>query len=91
MKFLFVFLLGATATATLHAAQNELVKAKDGSGVFGYKDAPKLPRCEWFVHDPDRPLPPEVKPGKPIAFTPPPTDTEVLFDGKNLSKWAETD
>jgi hypothetical protein len=43
--------------------QSKLVKAKDGSGIIGYKDTPILPWCGFHVHDPDRPAPPKVTPG----------------------------
>ncbi|MCP4250895.1 MAG: hypothetical protein GY778_27980, partial [bacterium] len=33
------------------------VFAKDGSGVFGYKDTPVQPWSGYHVHDPDRPKP----------------------------------
>jgi len=65
----------------------DLVKAKDGSGVYGYKDTPKLPWCQWLVHDPDRPAPKRVDPGKAGPTAPIPADAIVLFDGKDLSKW----
>jgi len=42
---------------------------------------------KWKVHDPDRPLPPVVDPGPENAPVPPPSDAEVLFDGKDLSLW----
>jgi hypothetical protein len=64
-----------------------LVQAKDGSGVFGYKDTPKLPWCDYLVHDPDRPAPKRVQPAPPSAPMAPPSDAIVLFDGKDLSKW----
>jgi hypothetical protein len=74
--------------ASLHLASGaDLVKAKDGSGVYGYKDTPKLPWCEWLVHDPDRPAPPRIDPGKSLAPAPIPEDAVVLFDGKDLSRW----
>jgi hypothetical protein len=68
----------------------ELVFAKDGSGVYGYKDTPILPWCGYHVHDPDRPAPPRVDPGPPLPPTPPPSDALVLFDGRDLSKWQPT-
>lgn len=70
---------------TLYAA--DLVEAKDGSGVYGYKDTPKLPWCEWLVHDPDRPAPKRVDPGPAPAPLPVPADAILLFDGKDTSKW----
>jgi hypothetical protein len=65
----------------------DLVYAKDGSGVFGYKDTPKLPWCQWLVHDPDRPNPRRVDPGKAGPPASVPADAVVLFDGKDLSQW----
>jgi hypothetical protein len=65
----------------------ELEHAKDGSGVYGYKDTPKLPWCRWLVHDPDRPAPKRVDPGKTAPPAPVPSDAIVLFDGKDASKW----
>ena len=49
---------------------------------------------KWKIHDPERPLPPVVDPG--TASTQdlpgrPPSDAVVLFDGKDLSKWAYKD
>ena len=40
----------------------ELDHAKDGSGVCGYKDTPKLPWYGWRVHDCDRPAPKRINP-----------------------------
>ncbi len=73
---------------TLAAA--ELVHARDGSGVYGYKDTPKLPWCEWLCHDPDRPAPPRVDPGPAGPPAPFPADAIVLFDGSNIARWRET-
>jgi len=70
----------------------DLVFAKDGSGVYGYKDTPKLPWCEFLVHDPDRPAPKRINPGPaPAAPAPVPADALVLFDGKDLSKFLPSD
>jgi hypothetical protein len=52
----------------------DLVHARDGSGVYGYKDTPVLPWCGFHVHDPDRPAPV-------------PSDATVLFAGPDLSVW----
>ena len=65
----------------------DLAHAKDGSGVYGYTDTPKLPWCQWLVHDPDRPNPKRVDPGKPGPPAPVPADAIVLFDGKDTSQW----
>ncbi len=74
-----------------HAAPAaELVHARNGSGVYGYKDTPKLPWCEWLVHDPDRPAPPKVDPGPAGPPAPVPADALVLFDGKDVSPWTSS-
>ncbi|MCP5117121.1 MAG: DUF1080 domain-containing protein [bacterium] len=60
------------------------VFAKDGSGVFGYKDTPVQPWSGYHVHDPDRPKSKRADPGKPGQ---PPSDAVILFDGTDLSQW----
>jgi hypothetical protein len=48
----------------------------------------------WKIHDPNRPLPPVIDPGTPSTQElpgHPPSDAVVLFDGKDLSKWAHED
>jgi len=69
----------------------ELVQASNGSGVYGYKDTPQLPWCEWRVHDPDRPAPRRVDPGKAGPPAAVPADAVVLFDGHDLSPWQPSD
>jgi Domain of Unknown Function (DUF1080) len=69
----------------------DLVYAKDGSGVCGYKDTPKLPWCNWLVHDPDRPAPKRIDPGPAPAPAPAPSDAIVLFNGKDLAQWQAGD
>lgn len=74
--------------------QSKLVKAKDGSGIVGYKDTPILPWCGYHVHDPDRPAPPKVTPGRlGIAgnASTAPSGATILFDGADLSKWKSSD
>jgi hypothetical protein len=71
----------------LSASAADLVKAKDGSGVYGYKDTPKLPWCQWLVHDPDRPNPVRVDPGPAPAPAPVPSDAVALFNGKDTARW----
>lgn len=76
------------AAATLSAQPKPgQVYAKDGSGVFGYKDTPVQPWSGYHVHDPDRPAPPKVNPGDASG---PPADAIVLFDGSDLSAWQES-
>ncbi len=65
----------------------EVIKAKDGSGIPGYKDTPIQPWSGYHVHDPDRPAPRRVQPGSAGGA---PSDAVVLFDGTNLSKWERT-
>src|SRR2546425_2664579 len=49
---------------------------------------------KWKIHDPERPLPPVVDAGTSSTQDSPgraPSDAVVLFDGKDLSKWAHKD
>lgn len=69
------------------SAADDRAYASDGSGVYGYRDTPKLPWCPWRVHDPDRPNPKKVDPGPPSSPAPAPADAIVLFDGHDGSKW----
>lgn len=80
-------------TCSTTALAPELVKAKDGSGTVGYKDTPILPWCGYRAHDPDRPAPPKVTPGKPSEEkATAPSDAIPLFHGeKNLSRWQPSD
>ena len=56
--------------------------------IEGFRDTPLLPGTKWHVHDPDRPQPPVVTPGETFSLNAPaPSDAEVLFNGKDLSKW----
>jgi 3-keto-disaccharide hydrolase len=61
--------------------------ARQQPGELGYTDTPMLPNQPWHVHDPARPHPPIITP----ASTPggAPSDAIALFDGKDLSKWAQ--
>ena len=75
------FTLFATAlclTIVLGAQQ------KKGADL-GFTDTPILPGQKWHVHDPDRPHPRVVTPGKEPGAAP--SDAIVLFDGKDFSKW----
>jgi hypothetical protein len=89
MKRIFI-VTGLILSRALLLSAAELVKAKDGSGVYGYKDTPKLPWCEWLVHDPDRPAPPKVAPGPAAAPAPAPADAVMLFGGKDTLAWTDS-
>ncbi|MGD0411390.1 MAG: DUF1080 domain-containing protein [Verrucomicrobiota bacterium] len=55
--------------------------------IEGFKEH-MIAGTKWYQHDPDRPQPPIVTPGAAFSqMAPPPSDAEVLFDGKDLSKW----
>jgi hypothetical protein len=56
-------------------------------GELGYDDTPVIPGQKWKVHDVNRPAPPMVTPGAAPGAAP--SDALVLFDGKDLSKWAQ--
>jgi hypothetical protein len=68
----------------------DLVKARDGSGVYGYRDTPIQPWSGFHVHDPDRPVPRRIFTAGPAQPLTPPSDALVLFDGKDLSHWQKT-
>jgi hypothetical protein len=83
---------GAVCLVALGIAAPELVAAegaaKQGERIEGFRDTPLLPGGKWHVHDPDRPQPRVVTPGETFSQNaPPPSDAEVLFDGKDLAKW----
>ncbi|MBC8097492.1 MAG: DUF1080 domain-containing protein, partial [Akkermansiaceae bacterium] len=66
--------------------------AADGTNrteqIDGFRNTPMLPGSQWHLHDPDRPQPRVVTPGATFSQNAPaPSDAEVLFDGKDLSKW----
>lgn len=69
----------------------DLAYAKDGSGVYGYKDTPVQPWSSFRVHDPDHPVPKRVNPGPVPAPSAAPSDAIVLFDGKDLSQCLPSD
>src|SRR5260370_34246082 len=76
----------APALCLLAAALTMPAQQKKNADL-GFTDTPILPGMKWHVHDPDRPHPRVVTPGaNPGA---PPSDAIVLFDGKDLGKWAQ--
>jgi hypothetical protein len=58
----------------------------EGNAVIGYTNMAEIPGTPWRIHDAARPQPPVVAPGS--ALSQPPADAIVLFDGKDLSRWA---
>ncbi len=72
--------------AVLFAAGALLAQQRPNPDL-GFTDTPILPGQKWHVHDPDRPYPPVVTPA--AAPGAPPSDAVVLFDGHDLSKWAQ--
>lgn len=52
---------------------------------LGYTDTPMLPGLPYRVHDPARPHPPVVTPAAQAGGAP--SDSIVLFDGRDLSQW----
>ncbi|MCC6352723.1 MAG: DUF1080 domain-containing protein [Verrucomicrobiae bacterium] len=72
--------------APLPAAAAEHVLGKDGTP--GYRDTEVIPGTQWHKHDPDRPVPPVVTPGKAGAA---PSDAIILFDGHGLANFEPTE
>jgi hypothetical protein len=58
-------------------------------GVAGFQDTPLQPDGKWHVHDPARPQPPIVTPGKFSTQATAPSDAIVLFNGTDLSNWID--
>jgi hypothetical protein len=82
MRKTTLFVLALAVVAIL-AAQQQKAPNPD----LGFTDTPILPGLKWHVHDPDRPHPKVVTP--PATPGGAPSDAIVLFDGKDLSKWAQ--
>jgi len=69
-------------------AQTNAISTNYGDVIEGFTNTPMLPGGKWHQHDPNRPQPPVVTPGDTFSQNaPPPSDAEILFDGKDLSKW----
>ena len=86
-------LIGSAAAAVnvtraFQAAGAAPAAAPPARAPEGFTDTPMQPNGKWHVHDPARPIPPAVTPGKTFSQgAPPPSDATVLFDGTDLSKW----
>jgi hypothetical protein len=83
-------ILGRTLTAGVVLALVAIAAAARAPSAqqntdLGYTDTPMLPGQPWRVHDPTRPHPRVVRPGRAPGDAP--SDAVVLFDGTNLSKW----
>lgn len=67
-----------------------VAQTRHHGSLMGYTDTPMLPGGKWHVHDLHRPQPVKITAGACGTQTTaglPPSDAEVLFDGKDLSKW----
>ena len=89
MKKIFIAAALAATTANLALAQNTKNVEVTIDGVTGFQDTPMQPDGKWHVHDPARPQPPIVTPGKFSQTATPPSDATVLFDGTDLSHWTD--
>jgi hypothetical protein len=58
----------------------------DRNAIIGFTKLAEIPGTPWRIHDASRPHPRVVTPGATPGA--PPADAIVLFDGKDLSKWA---
>jgi hypothetical protein len=87
-----IFALTSIVANSQTAANKPVGEAPKGrTSPVGYDDTPMLPGQPWRVHDIKRPHPPVVQPGTESSQERPgrpPSDAIVLFDGKDLSKWA---
>src|ERR1700722_3300215 len=80
------FCLLALGVAALAFAADD--PPKQAEKIDGFRDTPMLPGGKWHLHDADRPQPRVIAPGATFSQgAPAPSDAEVLFDGKDLSKW----
>src|SRR5438874_9385089 len=78
IPFLLAIVASSSAFGLLRGAEHAPV---------GYTDTPMRPGGKWHVHDPNRPQPRVVTPGRTVGDAP--SDAIVLFDGKDLSKWRD--
>jgi hypothetical protein len=62
---------------------------RDASGaIIGFTALAEIPGTPWRIHDAARPHPRVITPGATPGSAP--SDATVLFDGKDLSKWAHS-
>jgi len=84
--------LFATALITGGILLLGLARSAQHETGMGYEDTPMLPGGKWHVHDAKRPQPVKVTAGTCSTQERaglPPSDAEVLFNGKDLSKWKD--
>jgi len=90
MNKLVITVAIAAVAANVALAQTKKNTEVTIDGVVGFQDTPLQPDSKWHVHDPARPQPPVVTPGKSFSENAaPPSDAIVLFDGKDLSHWRD--
>jgi hypothetical protein len=83
-----IYTLVLLAALAIHLPALAADGAPAGVNTDGFTNTPIIPGTIWHIHDPNRPQPPVVTPGvSPTLGAPPPSDAELLFDGKDLSKW----
>ena len=62
---------------------------RDASGaIIGFTALAEIPGTPWRIHDAARPHPRAITPGATPGAAP--SDAILLFDGKDLSKWAHS-
>src|SRR5690242_3856601 len=92
MKALLLIAAGAMLAAQQQPprppAKGPEIDPSHGDDVRGYNDTPQIPGQKWKVHDMERQRPKKITPA-PYFMEGPPSDAEVLFDGKDLSKWEQ--
>jgi hypothetical protein len=76
-RLLAILLVVASAVVVSHSQV---------TAPLGYTDTPMLPSLPYRVHDPARPHPAVISPASQPGGAP--SDAIVLFDGRDLSKWA---
>jgi hypothetical protein len=76
----------APAAPAVPNPQGPVRDARDA--VIGFTNMAEIPGTPWRIHDAARPHPPSVTPGS--APGAPPSDAIVLFDGKDVSQFAQT-
>ena len=84
---LLILLFSIIILGGLLALGAEQTKHEDS---MGYTDTPILPDGKWHVHDINRPQPRKITGATcstQASVGVPPSDAEVLFNGKDLSKW----